>query len=413
MQPTVPFSYRHDLLYCEDVSLEALAHAYGTPLYVYSKQGTISSYQAIDQAFAAIPHTICYALKANANPHLLRLLAAAGAGADVVSGGELELARQAGFPPTKTVFAGVGKTDAEIRSAIEAGIAALNIESRQELEVTAALAMAMGRVAPVAIRINPDVDIEGHPYLTTGKKINKFGIPVDEAYSCCLWAARQPGLKVVGVHAHIGSMIKKILPYRKNAEVLAGLVAELNRAGIQVGHIDIGGGIGVDYTHVLAEHGPPFFIDPAELAAEVVPVIGPTGCELLLEPGRAIVGANGLLMTRVLYVKESRDKRFVVVDAAMNDLIRPALYGAHHEVLAVHRAEGQSAPADVVGPICESGDFFAKDRLLPPVQRGELLTIMTAGAYGYVLASTYNQRMKPAEVLVDGSSHLLIRERSW
>ncbi len=413
MQPTVPFSYRHDLLHCEDVSLEDLAQAYGTPLYVYSKQGTLSSYRAIDQAFAAIPHTVCYALKANANPHLLCLLAEAGAGADVVSGGELELARQAGFPPAKTVFAGVGKTDAEIRGAIEAGIAALNIESRQELEVTAALASAMGKVAPVAIRINPDVDIEGHPYLTTGKKINKFGIPIEEAQACCLWAARQPNLKVVGVHAHVGSMIKKILPYRKNAEALAGFVAQLRRAGIEVAHIDIGGGIGVDYTRVLAEHGPALFIDPAELAAEVVPIIAPTGCELFLEPGRAIVGPNGLLLTRVLYVKESRDKRFVVVDAAMNDLIRPALYGAHHEVLTVHRREDQMTTADVVGPICESGDFFAKDRLLPPVQRGDLLTIMTAGAYGYVLASTYNLRMKPAEVLVDGASHLLIRERSW
>ncbi|MBC7187290.1 MAG: diaminopimelate decarboxylase [Calditrichaeota bacterium] len=413
MQPTIPFSFRHDLLYCEGVSVATLAETYGTPLYVYSKNGMLGAYKAIDGAFAGIAHTVCYALKANANPHLLRLLAAAGAGADVVSGGELRLAEQTGFAAKRTVFAGVGKTDAEIKQAIELGIAALNIESRQELEVTAALAAGLGKKAPIAIRINPDVDIEGHPYLTTGRTINKFGIPLDDARDCCLWAARQPSLELVGVHAHVGSMIKKTLPFRKNAEALANFVSELRSVGIELQHIDIGGGIGVDYTRVLAEHGAPLYIDPEELAREVVPIVKGTGCELFLEPGRAIVGPNGILVTQVVFTKESRGKRFVVVDAAMNDLIRPALYGAHHEVLKVLRSDGEPATADVVGPVCESGDFFAKDRLMPPVQRGDLLAIMTAGAYGYVLASTYNQRMKPAEVLVDGTSHQLIRERSW
>ncbi|MCR4437933.1 MAG: diaminopimelate decarboxylase [bacterium] len=413
MQPTIPFSFRDDQLCCEGVSVAALAETYGTPLYVYSKNGVLSAYQAIDRAFADIAHAVCYALKANANPHLLWLLAAAGAGADVVSGGELRLAEQAGFAAKRTVFAGVGKTNEEIKQAIDAGIAALNIESRQELEVTAALATALGKRAPIAIRINPDVDIEGHPYLTTGRTINKFGIPLDDARDCCLWAARQPSLELVGVHAHVGSMIKKTLPFRRNAEALANFVSELQRLGIDVQHIDIGGGIGVDYARVLAEQGAPLYIDPEELAKEVVPIIKATGCELFLEPGRAIVGPHGILVTRVVFTKESRGKRFVVVDAAMNDLIRPALYGAHHEVLKLYRSDGQASPADVVGPVCESGDFFAKDRLMPPVQRGDFLAIMTAGAYGYVLASTYNQRMKPAEVLVDGTSHQVIRERSW
>lgn len=413
MQPTIPFSYQDGVLRCEGVSLEDLGERYGTPLYVYSQNGMLSAFAAIEGAFAGIPHTVCYALKANANPHVLRMLAAAGAGADVVSGGELQLAQQTGFPMHKTVFAGVGKTNEEITAAISAGIAALNVESRQELEVTAELARTLGKPAPVAIRINPDVDIEGHPYLTTGRKVNKFGIPLEEAYECCLWTAAQPNLRLVGVHAHVGSMIKKTLPFRKNAEALAGFVNQLRAQGLHVAHIDIGGGIGVDYTRVLAEQGGPLCIDPEEIAAEVVPVVAPTGCELFIEPGRAIVGPNGALLTRVLYTKESRGKHFVVVDAAMNDLIRPALYGAHHEVLPVLRRGGDTVVADVVGPVCESGDFFAKDRQVPRLQRGDLVAIMTAGAYGYVLASTYNQRMKPAEVLVNGVAHELIRQRQW
>ncbi len=413
MQPQIPFGYRDDVLCCEDVSLALLATAYDTPLYVYSRSGILSAYAAIEAAFAAIPHTVCYALKANANPHVLRMLADAGCGADVVSGGELRLAQEAGFPSARMVFAGVGKSDQEITAAIAAGIVALNVESRQELEVTAALAQKLGTKAPIAIRINPDVDIEGHPYLTTGKTVNKFGIPVEEAYDCCLWAARQPSLHLVGVHAHVGSMIKESLPFRKNAEVLADFVAQLHTQGLQVAHIDIGGGIGVDYTRVLAGQGGPLCLDPEEVAAAVVPIVAPTGCELFIEPGRAIVGPNGVLLTRVLYTKESRGKHFVVVDAAMNDLIRPALYGAHHEVLAVLRRGDDRVVADVVGPVCESGDFFARERQVPRVQRGDFLALMTAGAYGYVLASTYNQRMKPAEVLVAGSTHGLIRERQW
>ncbi|NLP08875.1 diaminopimelate decarboxylase [bacterium] len=407
----IPFHYRHQQLYCEEVALTQIAERCGTPLYVYSLSGVLENYRRMDDAFTGQPHRICYALKANANPELLRQLASLGAGADVVSGGELKQALRAGFPPDKIAFAGVGKTDDEIRLALQHQILALNVESRQELQVIASIAEQMQVQAPIAVRINPDIDIEGHPYLTTGKSANKFGISLAEARDAYLWAASCKSLRLVGVHCHIGSMIKKADPYRKMAETLAAFVADMKDQGIHLEHIDLGGGIGVDYSHVLAEHGSPFYIEPADLAQTLLPVLKATGCELIFEPGRALVGPNGVLLALVLYTKQTAGKTFVVVDTGMNDLIRPSLYGAHHEILPLQQKTAAVEAADVVGPICESGDFLAKDRLLPAMKRGERLAVMTAGAYGYVLSSQYNLRPRAAEVMVQGDGWQVVRER--
>lgn len=408
------FNYRGDELMCESVPLQSIAEAVDTPAYVYSCTGIRENYRRIDRALESYPHLICYALKANSNPEILRDLAALGSGADVVSGGELNLALAAGFPAKKIVYAGVGKTDAEIRLAIENNILALNVESTQELEVVAEIARKMGCTAPIALRINPDIDIEGHPYLTTGKSANKFGIEIQQAKACYQWAAKQSSLKIVGVHCHVGSMIRKSEPFSKSAETLVHFVADLKSMGIEMEHIDLGGGFGVDYQTVLADQGSPWMLEPEAVIKEVLPVIQATGCELLFEPGRSIVGPNGILLTRVLFAKETKGKRFVVVDAAMNDLIRPSLYGAHHEVVPVRRRAGEQQLVDVVGPICESGDFLAKDRNLIEPQRGDLLAVMTAGAYGYTLASNYNSRSRGVEVGVEGEDWRIIRAReNW
>ncbi len=362
----IPFEYRNGRLFCEDTDLAEVAAKHGTPAYVYSKAGISRAFRKIDAAFAAAPHLVCYALKANANPALLRMMAAMGAGADVVSGGELALALQAGFPAQRIVYASVGKTDAEIRFAIRSGILALNVESREELEVTARLAAEMGAVAPIAIRINPDIDIEGHPYLTTGKSANKFGIELAEARAAFLWAAGQKSLKIAGVHCHVGSMIKKADPYQRMAETLRAFVEELGKEGVHFEHVDLGGGLGVDYTKVLADQGSPWFMEPEQVAEKVIPILKPLGCEILLEPGRSIVGSNGILLSQVLYRKATKGKNFLVVDAAMSDLIRPSLYSAWHAVLPLQASSAAPEMVDVVGAICESGDFLAKDRELAP-----------------------------------------------
>jgi diaminopimelate decarboxylase len=407
----IPFHYKKEQLYCEEVALAAIANQLGTPLYVYSESGIRDNFKAIATAFARLPHTLCYALKANANAELLKLMASLGAGADVVSGGELTLALRAGFPADKIVYASVGKTEDEIRLALQKKILALNVESREELENVSRIAGEMGVVAPIAVRLNPDIDIDGHPYLTTGKSANKFGIPLAEARECYLWASKQKSLRMVGIHCHIGSMIKKVEPFRKMAETLVGFVQEMKDQGIHLEHIDLGGGIGVDYTHVLAEHGSPFFFSPADLAQEILPILKTTGCELLFEPGRSLVGSNGVLLGTVLYNKLTGGKRFVIVDTAMNDLIRPSLYGAHHEILPLVKTTAAVEKVDVVGPICESGDFMAKDRDLPLMKSGDRLAIMTAGAYGWVLSSNYNARPRPAEVLVRKDGWQVVRER--
>lgn len=407
------FLYKNGDLFCEEKSTTELAKKYGTPLYVYSKNSLIDKFKATDSAFSSVAHTICYAMKANSNMQVLKLMASLGAGGDVVSGGELFLALKAGIPANKIVYASVGKTDEEIRFAIESGILAFNVESLPELEIVNQIAQQIGKKAPVAIRINPDIDVHGHPYISTGKSINKFGIDIETAFGVFLQASHMPGIEIVGVHCHIGSQILELDYYDASAKKLFDFVTRLTQAGIKIQHVDIGGGLGVHYLDVIPEYAeekkdvPP----PAKLAERVISVLKPLNCEILFEPGRSIVGEAGALITKVIYVKHSRDTKFIVIDGGMNDLIRPSLYQAYHQVVPTKKINGKLETADVVGPICETGDFLAKGRKLPAVQRGDYLAVMTAGAYGYSLASNYNSRPRPAEVWVDGTKDELICQR--
>lgn len=408
------FHYQNDDLYCEGLKIETPAKKYGTPLYLYSKNMIIDNYKATDAAFSSVKHTICYAMKANSNFQILKLLASLGSGGDVVSGGELFLAQQAGIPANKIVYAGVGKTDEEIKYGIESGIMAFNVESKPELEMVNQIAFDLGKKAPVAIRINPDVDIHGHPYISTGKSINKFGIDINIAREVFLKANQMNGIDIVGVHCHIGSQILNLEYYFATAKKLFDFVQQLSESGIEIQHVDIGGGLGVHYPNIIPEYTDRTgerVPSPAELAEKVINVLKPLNCEILFEPGRSIVAETGALITKVLYVKKSRDKNFVVVDAGMNDLIRPSLYEAYHQIVPLKQLDGKLEQSDVVGPICETGDFLAKDRSLPKVQRGDYLAVMTAGAYGYSLASNYNSRPRPIEVWVNGDRSEVIRER--
>jgi len=408
------FQYQNGDLYCEDLKGETLANKYGTPLYLYSKNMIIDNFKATDNAFSSVKHTICYAMKANSNFQILKLMASLGSGGDVVSGGELFLAQKAGIPANKIVYAGVGKTDEEIRYGIESGIMAFNVESEQELEIMNEIAQHRGRKAPVAIRINPDIDVHGHPYISTGKSINKFGIDINIALEVFLKASQMNGIDVVGVHCHIGSQILNLEYYVATAKKLFDFVQQLRKSGIKIHHVDIGGGLGVRYPDIIPECADRVgerVPSPAELAEKVITVLKPIGCEILFEPGRSIIAETGALITRALYVKKSRDKNFIVVDAGMNDLIRPSLYEAYHQIVPLKQLDGELEQSDVVGPICETGDFLAKDRSLPKVQRGDYLAVMTAGAYGYSLASNYNSRPRPIEVWVDGKRDEVIRER--
>jgi len=408
------FAYWDQELYCENLSIASLAEKYGTPLYLYSKNMIIDNFRAADQAFASVPHKICYAMKANSNFQILKLLASLGSGGDVVSGGELLLALEAGIPAEKIVYAGVGKTDAEIEFAIDHGILALNVESEPELELVNHIAIGMGQMAPVAIRINPDVDIHGHPYISTGKAINKFGIDIHQALQVFLRAKDMDGIDIVGVHCHIGSQILDLEYYVAAAKKLFEFVQRLRQAGIDIQHVDIGGGLGVHYPDLIPDYaemtGEPV-PSPAELAQRVLSILQPLSCEIVFEPGRSIIGETGALICKVLYVKKSRDKNFVVVDAGMNDLIRPSLYNAYHQIVPLRKRDDAWEIYDVVGPICETGDFLAKDRRLPRVERGDYLAVMTAGAYGYSLASNYNSRPRPIEVWVDRNRDEIIRDR--
>lgn len=408
------FQYQNGGLHCESKEIETLARKYGTPLYLYSKNMIIDKFKTMDEAFSTIQHTICYAMKANSNFKILQLLASLGSGGDVVSGGELYIAQKAGIPANKIVYAGVGKTDEEIKYGIENGIMAFNVESDQELEVINMTAVEMDKKAPVAIRINPDVDIHGHPYISTGKSINKFGIDINSALEIFQKAYKKPGIEIVGVHCHIGSQILNLEYYVATAKKLYDFVQKLSEAGIQIQHIDIGGGLGVHYLDMIedsADKGGEKVPSPAELAQKVVAVLKPLNCEIIFEPGRSIIGETGALITKILYVKESRDKNFIVVDAGMNDLIRPSLYEAYHQIVPLKQTKAKFQKADVVGPICETGDFLAKDRPMPDVKRGDYLAVMTAGAYGYSLASNYNSRPRPIEVWVDNDGDEVIRER--
>ena len=396
------------MLHAEAVNLITLAEAVGTPFYCYSTATLERHYRVFSDAFAGEKALVCYALKANSNQSVLRTLARLGAGADVVSGGELKRALAAGIPPGKILFSGVGKTEAELRAALAEDILCINVESEPELELLSRLASEQGRVARISIRVNPDVDSGSHAKISTGKSENKFGVPLDRARAVYARAARLPGIRVTGVDMHIGSQITDLVPLEAAFRLLAEFVQTLRADGHAISHIDFGGGLGIPY-HADGET-PPL---PSAYAAVVKRVTHNLGCTLVFEPGRLIVGNAGILVTRVIYVKHGDARNFVIIDAAMNDLIRPTLYEAHHDVLPV-RAVPQGAPtivADVVGPVCESGDYLALGRTMPEPKPGDLLAVMSAGAYGAVQSGTYNTRALVPEVLVKDDRYAVVRPR--
>lgn len=398
------FAYRGGELHCEDVPLKKIAGEVGTPVYVYSRRTIVEHYRRLDQAFSDIPHLVCYSVKANSNLSVLATLASLGAGADIVSGGELYRALRAGMQPSKIVFAGIGKTEAEMSSALRAGILMFNVESRQEMHSLNEVASRSGLEAPVALRVNPDVDPETHPYIATGLKKAKFGVEMQVAIDLYEEARGLSHLRVKGIHQHIGSQITQVEPFRESLSRLRELVLELRSRGFELEYLNMGGGFGIPYRDEEVPY-------PADYAEAIGPLVKELGCTLILETGRMIVGNAGVLLTRVLYLKSTGEKDFVVVDAAMNDLLRPALYGAYHEILPVEEKGEAVQVADVVGPVCETGDFLARERPLPRVEPGELLAVMSAGAYGFTMASNYNSRLRPAEVMVDGDRFAVVRER--
>jgi diaminopimelate decarboxylase len=397
-------------LHCEEVALAKLARRYGTPLYVYSTATIRERYEAFDAAFRDIPHTICYSVKANSNLSILRLLARRGCGFDVVSGGELERVLVADRKAAKkVVFSGVGKTREELAAALRAGIFLFNVESESELAALTECAARLRKTAPIALRVNPDVAAETHPYISTGLRKHKFGVPIREARALYTKAAQAPYLKVRGVSVHIGSQITDVAPFGESMARVADLVRELRADGHIIDSIDAGGGLGISYDRPNPNE---FSAQVAAYSHALTTPLRDLGIRLLLEPGRSIIGPAGVLLTRVVYRKQNDGKRFLIVDAAMNDLIRPALYSAHHEIIPVAQQNSSATEiTDIVGPVCETGDFFARDRQLPPVSEGDLLAILDAGAYGMVLASNYNTRSRPAEVLVTGKSAKMIRRR--
>ena len=402
------FAYRNGVLHAEGVDLIALAEAVGTPFYCYASATLERHYSVFAGAFAGVDALVCYAMKANSNQAVIATLAKLGAGADVVSGGELLRARAAGVPPHKIMFSGVGKTVRELEQAVDAGILCVNVESEAELELLAAIAAAKGRSVDISIRVNPDVDPKTHAKIATGKAENKFGIPINRARDVYGRAAKLKGVRIAGVDMHIGSQIVELDPFGDAFALLADFVRALRADGHTISHIDLGGGLGIPYRE---DNDPP--PDPDAYAKIVKDATRGLGCRLIFEPGRLIVGNAGILLTRVLYVKHGEAKTFVIVDAGMNDLIRPTLYDAHHDIRPV-REPAVGAPriiADVVGPVCESGDFLALDRSLPAPQPGDLLAVMTAGAYGAVQAGTYNTRALVPEVLVRASEWALVRPR--
>src|SRR5438132_1195808 len=392
------FASRHAALYCVQVSLRPLAADVGTPAYVYSKAALLENYRAYDAAFAEVPHLVCYSVKANANLGVLATLARAGAGADIVSGGELFRALRAGFPPSTIIFSGVGKTRDELREALKAEILMFNVESLSELRTLDEVAREMGVRAPVALRVNPDVDPQTHPYIATGLKTSKFGIPFAQALEAYADAASLKGVEVVGADMHIGAQLTKTSPFADAVARLASLVKTLRERSIEIRTVDVGGGLGIRYR----AEAPPTH---REYATVLLPALRELGVRVLLEPGRSIVGNAGVLLARVLYRKQTGEKTFVVVDAAMNDLIRPALYDAYHELqpVAEARLDAPRETVDVVGPICESGDFLATDRALARTEEGDLLAIMSAGAYASATASHYHTRPRAVEGLVHGN----------
>ena len=398
------FNYKKGELYAEKVSLREIAATYGTPCYVYSRATLERHWKAFDQAFAGQPHLVCYAVKANSNLAVLDVLARLGSGFDIVSLGELERVIKIGGKPSRIVFSGVGKSEPEMRRALELGIRCFNVESEAELERLSAVACDMDNRAPVALRVNPDVDAGTHPYISTGLKENKFGIPIEQALELYRKAAELPGLEISGVDCHIGSQLTELSPFLDTLDRVLKLVDELEAQGIGIDHLDMGGGLGVTYKDEI----PP---SPAAYAKALAARLKDRDIELFVEPGRAIAANAGVLLTRVEYLKPTPDKHFAIVDAAMNDLIRPALYHSWQEIIPVDNAtRGEEADYDIVGPICETGDFLGKNRRLS-LSQGDLLAVRSAGAYGFVMASNYNSRPRAAEIMVDGKQAHLVRER--
>jgi diaminopimelate decarboxylase len=398
------FFREEDELTCDGVSLSEIARTVGTPVYVYCAAAIEESFRRFDQAFARVPHLVCYAAKANSNLAILKLLASLGAGADVVSGGELRACLASGFPAERVVFSGVGKTDAEIRDGVAAGILAFNAESQREIEKIDAEAGRRRKTARVALRVNPDIDAKTHPYISTGLAHNKFGVDIGRAREIFERARRFENIAMTGVQAHIGSQILETAPLEETARELAALASDLASRGFPLETLDIGGGLGV------AGKGEKD-ITPEEYAAAVLPHLSGLPFKILIEPGRAIVAQAGVLVTRVLYVKENRGRRFVVTDAGMNDLIRPPLYGAIHPIESVAAPREHIITADVVGPICETSDFLARDMVISEPEEGNLLAVRDAGAYGFAMSSNYNSRPRAAEVLVSRGSFRTVRRR--
>ena len=398
------FTYRENQLYAEDLAVQQLAQEFGTPLYVYSRASLEERYQAYAEPLAGRPHLICYAVKANSNLGVLNVLARLGAGFDIVSAGELERVLAAGGDPARVVFSGVGKQTDEIRRALTVGIKCFNVESVPELLRIEAVAEEMGQVAPISIRVNPDVDPKTHPYISTGLKANKFGIAFELAREVYQQASSLQHLKVIGVDCHIGSQITQLSPFLDALDRILLLVDQLKEDGIEIRHLDLGGGLGVRYQ----DETPP---SPAEYVEALIEKLGDREFELVFEPGRAIAANAGILLTRVEYLKEGEEKNFAIVDAAMNDLLRPALYDAWQGIIpASIKEDGSNKTWDVVGPVCETGDFLGKDRELN-LTAGDLLAVTSAGAYGFAMASNYNSRNRPAEVIVDGAERHLVRQR--
>jgi diaminopimelate decarboxylase len=397
------FNQQNGELYAENVALSSIAAEFGTPCYVYSRQALMDTLQRFRAGFAEVDHLICFAVKANPSLAILNLFARMGAGFDIVSGGELARVLAAGGDPGKVVFSGVGKTEAEMREALEAGIFCFNVESAAELERLNGVAGNMGKMAPVSLRVNPNVDAKTHPYISTGLKNNKFGVAYDEAIALYQRAAVLPYIEVHGVDCHIGSQLIELAPFLDALDRVLVLVDQLAHAGIHIRHLDVGGGIGICYS----DETPPEF---SAYAAAMLQKLAGRGLRIVLEPGRALVGNAGLLLTKVEYLKHTEAKNFAIVDAAMNDLMRPALYDAYHDIVPVKTVTGAAQVYEVVGPVCESGDFLGHDRKLA-LQQDDLLAVMSAGAYGMSMSSNYNTRPRAAEVMVDGDRCHLIRER--
>jgi diaminopimelate decarboxylase len=398
------FEYRNGQLQCEGIPIQQIAEKVGTPFYLYSYRTLVRHFTVFDDAFKGIPHLICYSAKANSNLSLLRLFVNLGGGVDIVSGGELYRALKGGADPKKIVFSGVGKREDEIEYALRTGILMFNVESSQELQRINDVAGRIGEKAPISIRVNPDIDPKTHPYISTGLKQNKFGIDILRAPMAYRLASQLPNLKILGIDCHVGSQLVEVEPIVEALKKLKQLVQNLREAGIEIQYLDLGGGLGITYEDEEPPH-------PVEYAFNILEEVRGFDCTLILEPGRVIVGNAGVLVSKVLYIKENEEKRFVIVDAGMNDLVRPSYYGSYHQILPIKEESRKEIVADVVGPICESSDFLAKNRNIPDLHSGELIAVMSAGAYGFSMSTNYNSRPKIAEVLVRDDQMFVIRQR--